>query len=286
MKDNSMIALIKYNLIKCYKKNVIILTFLAILIVCRVYMDSVSEYFVLSGKGINQWDYFFRIFSNGFLLTWLILPIMFLVTAPIANFQESNKYLFVRCKSKFKIFIGNQITNLLIITLYITAIGACVFVLGIYYSNFGSEWSQAILNEKNVDVLSKYLYFANFIKEYTPIKAMAISIFEFIIASYFLVLVRDVLLYIFKKSIIVTSICFIYIIINARSIVFLKLISTGYLGTIWCHKFTYSNNLSLNILDGMKLLTVGQENIVAISIICLLFLIGIIAFRRCDVEKV
>lgn len=286
MRDNSILCLIKYNLIKCYKKKVLFLTFLTILIICRIYMDSVSEYFVLSGKEVNQWDYFFRIFSNGFLLTWLILPIMFLVTAPISNFNDNNKYLFIRCKNKSKIFIVNQITNILIITLYILAIGICIFILGIYYSTFGIGWSQSILNEKNVDILSKYLYFSNFVNEYTPMKAMFITFFEFIIASYFIVLVRDVLIYIFKKSIIVIAICFVYVIINARSIVLLRGISIGYLGTIWCHKFNNGNYLSINILDGIKLLTVSQSIITAIIIISLLFFIGIFAFRRCDIEKV
>lgn len=199
MRNSIIVKLIKYNLIKCYNKKVFIVSFLISLIVCRFYISKVTDYHYLSGQAVNQWDYFFRIFSNGFVLVWMIMPILFFITAPVSMKSDDNLYVYTRALKKWKIVIGQQITNLILISVYIIGLAVILFILGGFYSEFGYGWGDAIVKETNIFEATKYLFFNNFIEYYSPIKAMILSLCKFIGTIYAFILLRDIFIYAFKK---------------------------------------------------------------------------------------
>ncbi|MDD7796062.1 hypothetical protein PTZ02_17630 [Clostridium sp. 'White wine YQ'] len=248
-------------------------------------MSKVTEYYNTTGKEVNQWDYFFRIFSNPFVLVWLIIPLIFFITAPISNVNSENKYIYIRALNKYKIIISKQIANLAIISGSIVIISILIFSLGIYYSRFGLGWSNAILNEKNIEVAKKYLFFNNFIEFYKPIEAAILSVLKFIGTTYLIVLLRDLIIYIFKNYILAIIICFIYLLINYRDVTTLRYFSIGELGTLWCHEFNGNKLVENSFPNSYKLSTVAFSNVLLTIMIIMLFIIAIASFRRSEVEN-
>ncbi|WP_238883377.1 hypothetical protein [Clostridium sp. YIM B02551] len=248
-------------------------------------MSKVTEYYITTGKEVNEWDYFFRIFSNPFVLVWLLIPLLFFITSPVSNVNSENKYIYIRALNKYKIIISKQIANLIIISACIVGISILIFLLGIYYSKFELAWSSAILSEKNVEVAKKYLFFNNFIEYYNPVEAAVLSILKFLGTTYLIVLLRDLIIYILKNYILSIIICFIYLLINYRDVTTLRYFSIGELGTLWCHDFS-GNRLVENALpNAYKLSTVAFSNILLIIMIIMLLIMTIVSFRRSEVEK-
>ncbi len=284
--DRSILSLIRYNLIKCYNKKLITCSLVVTLITCVMYMGKVTEYYRITGNTVNQWDYFFRIFSNPFILEFMFIPILLFITAPVSTVNNRNKYVYIRTSKKYKIVIAEQLSNLIIITTYILLIGILIFCLGGYYSRFDSNWSNAIVGEKKIQVATEYLFFNNFIYSYSPMAAAIISIFKFIATTHLVILLRDFIIYMFKKNIISILVAFSYLLINYRDPVTLGKLSIGELGTIWCHEFEANKHLSLSMLDSRSYSTVNVSNIVLICSIIIMLIFALLAFRRKESEKI
>lgn len=99
----------------------------------------------------------------------------------------------------------------LIIILFLSLLFISLFIISLVESKFKISlgWSNAIIGEIDLKVLTDFLYVPNFIDYMNPILVIVLVFLQFFLISIIIILFRDLLFYFFKNTTVAIAITFI-----------------------------------------------------------------------------
>ena len=274
--------IIRYNFLQFFNAKIFISCFLVVLLASTIMMNKINIYKCNINENINVWDYVFRVITSPFFLSWVLLPIMIFITFDSIKISNINNNILLRVKTKNIYILSKFLAISLIIILFLISLFIGLFIIGMIESNFNLSlnWSSAIKNESNLEILTNFLYVSNFIRYINPIIASILILLQFFLISIIIVLFRDFIFYCFKSTTSSIIITLIYLGYNFMYFGAIPYISTANIAIIWFHKFDNMEEIKTLIGSTNNVQTIQESLIISILLIMVLFFLNIRKAKR------
>lgn len=275
---------IKYNFLQIFNDRVFLFSLIVVLLASIVMMNKVNIYKNNVNEYINAWDYIFRVITSLFFVSWIFLPTIIFITFNSIKHSNINNNLLVRAESKRIYILSKYLSLALIIILFLSLLFISLFIISLVESKFKISlgWSNAIIAETDLKVLTDFLYVPNFIDYMNPILVIVLVFLQFFLISIIIVLFRDLLFYCFKNTTVAIAITLLYLGYNFMYFGAIPYISTANIAVFWFHKFKDDKAITILLGNANNVQTLGCSLITSLILILILFYLNLRRVKKID----
>ncbi|MFH0321562.1 hypothetical protein [Clostridium perfringens] len=243
----------------------------------NIYKNNVNEY-------LNAWGYIFRVITSPFFVSWIFLPTIIFITFNSIKHSNINNNFLVRAESKRIYILSKYLSLALIIILFLSLLFISLFIISLVESKFKISlgWSNAIIGEIDLKVLTDFLYVPNFIDYMNPILVIVLVFLQFFLISIIIVLFRDLLFYFFKNTTVAIAITLLYLGYNFMYFGAIPYISTANIAVFWFHKFKDDKAITILLGNANNVQTLGCSLITSLILILILFYLNLRRVKKID----
>lgn len=275
-KKKNFLPLIEFKVKDIIFSKVFIISHIILVAIVCILVKGLIDAADMYNFKINNWDIVFRVITFPFLIVYVYIPILIIITNKIQKRDRDIYSVAIRIKEKKKIIFVNTLVEIIIILMSIVMVYGVTVILSLISTSFSVNWSDAILGVGMNPTIAMQLYPSAFITQISPINAFIISFVQLFIGLMLIMAIRDFLceyLKSFKTAIIITALILfinfgltmIPIILNSS--VTIQAFNLSSFVLIWMHNFGELTDYVLTIGQ-----SIGLGIIIIIIINCVRFL--------------